>query len=239
MTAGTLEAYAARLEQTLPEVRGRIRDAALAAEREPGAIRLIGVTKGHPLEAVVAAVAAGLGDVGENRIEELEGKRAARGVPDVRWHFIGHVQSRKAARVFEASDVIHSVDSLKLARRLSAAASEAGRVARVLVQVNTSGEEAKGGLEGDDVVERIHEVAELPALEVLGLMTMAPFVDDERVLRATFAGLRDASERVRSVTARVGAELSMGMTNDLEIAVREGSTMVRIGTALFGEREGT
>lgn len=239
MTTAMFEAYRERLEHTLPRVRARIEEAARASDRECGAVTLVAVTKGHPVEAVAAAAAAGIRHVGENRIEELEEKRATGIVSGVHWHFIGHVQSRKAARVFAASDLIHSVDSLKLARRFSAAAAEVGGVARVLVQVNTSGEEAKGGFEGGDVVERIHEVAELPSLEVLGLMTMAPFVDDEGVLRATFGGLRTVSEQVRAVTNRVGSELSMGMTNDLEVAVREGSTMVRIGTALFGERQGT
>jgi pyridoxal phosphate enzyme (YggS family) len=136
-----------------------------------------------------------------------------------------------------ASDVIHSIDSSKLAAKISRAAEERGAPVPVLVQVNTSGEDAKGGLEGSAVVEELHELAELPGLRVLGLMTMAPFVEDEQVLTRTFAGLRGVSERVRAVTDRVGPELSMGMTNDLEVAIREGSTMVRIGTALFGERD--
>jgi len=238
MTAGTLEGYGARLRVTLPAVRARIEEAARLAGRDPATVTLVGVTKGHPVEALQAALQAGVLDLGENRVHELEAKRAALGGA-ARWHFIGHVQGRKAERVLDASDVIHSIDSLKLAGKFSSAAVQRGRSARVLLQVNTSGEDAKGGLEGTDVVDRIHEIAELPGLEVLGLMTMAPFVGDERVLTATFAGLRGVSERVRALTDRVGPELSMGMTNDLEVAIREGSTMVRIGTALFGEREST
>jgi PLP dependent protein len=236
MTATTLESYASLLGKTLPGVRARIAEAARAAGRDPEAVTLIGVTKGHPEEAVRAALAAGLLDLGENRVGELEAKRASLGEVPARWHFIGHIQSRKAPRAVEVSDVIHSIDSAKLAGKVSRAAEDRGAPMPVLVQVNTSGEAAKGGLEGDRVVEELHALTELPGIRVLGLMTMAPFVDDERVLSESFAGLRELSERTRAVTEKLGPELSMGMTNDLEIAIREGSTMVRIGTALFGER---
>ncbi|MEX2466731.1 MAG: YggS family pyridoxal phosphate-dependent enzyme [Gemmatimonadota bacterium] len=236
MTAVTLEGYASLLEETLPGVRARIAEAALAVGRDAASITLVGVTKGHPVEAVRAALEAGLDDLGENRVGELEGKRTELGDVAARWHFIGHIQSRKAGRAVAASDVIHSIDSLKLGRRVGRASEDRGEPMPVFLQVNTSGEDAKGGFEGDQVVEALHEVAELPGLRVLGLMTMAPFVEDERVLAEAFAGLRALSERLRSVSGGVGPELSMGMTNDLEIAIREGSTMVRIGTALFGER---
>ena len=203
------------------------------------AVRLVGVTKGHPVGAIQAALEAGLTDLGENRVEEAEEKRAALGSVDAIWHFIGHVQGRKARRAVDVADLVHSVDSMKLAERMARVGEDRAAPVPVLIQVNTSGEGSKGGLEGEDVVEGIHRIAELPGLRVEGLMTMAPFVDDEIVLARTFAGLRSVLEQVRAVTGRVGAELSMGMTNDLEVAVREGSTMVRIGTALFGERETT
>ncbi len=237
----TPERYQALLSENLPAVRARIREAAAAAGRPPDAVRLIGVTKGHPLAALEAALAAGLHDLGENRVEEAEEKRTALGAhaSAVRWHLIGHLQSRKARRAVEVGDLIHSVDSERLAERLARLGEERGTPVPVLVQVNTSGESSKSGLEGEDVVEQIHRIAELSGLRVEGLMTMAPFVEDEAVLRSAFAGLRSVLERVRAVTERVGGELSMGMTNDLEAAVREGSTMVRIGTALFGERQTT
>lgn len=234
----TAEAYATRLEQTLPELRERVRLAARGAARTPDSVRIVAVTKSHPLEAVDAALAAGLHDLGENRIEELEEKRAARPEADAIWHMIGHVQSRKARRAAELADLVHSVDSLKLADRLARFGAESGRDIAVLAQVNTSGEGSKSGFELEGAVEALHEMAELPGLRVEGLMAMAPFVDDERVLSTAFARLRETSERLRGVTRRVGPELSMGMTNDLEIAIREGSTMIRIGTALFGERPG-
>jgi len=236
MTTSTIESYRQRLARALPDVRARIADAAGRAGRAPSGVRLVGVTKGHPAEAVRAALSAGLRDLGENRVSELEDKRAELGDSAARWHFIGHIQSRKARRAAEAADIIHSVDSVKLARKLSNAASERKDPLPVLVQVNTSGEAAKGGLEGDGLVEEICGVAELPGLEVRGLMTMAPLSRDERILRGTFAGLRGVLERTRAACPAVGEELSMGMTNDFEIAVEEGSTVVRIGTALFGER---
>jgi hypothetical protein len=230
------QTYADRLAVTLPEVRARIEEAAGAAGRDPDTVRLVAVTKSHPFEAVEAAIGAGLTDLGENRVEELEGKVEAFGRSDVRWHMIGHLQSRKARRAATVADLIHSVDSLRLGEKLSRVGKDDGRVVHVLAQVNTSGEESKSGFSPERAREELHALAELPGIRVDGLMTMAPFVDDEVVLGAAFEGLRRLSERLRTVVPEVGPELSMGMTNDLEIAIREGSTMVRIGTALFGER---
>jgi pyridoxal phosphate enzyme (YggS family) len=238
-------AYADLLRETLPRVRASIADAARSAGRDPADVRLVAVTKGHPVEAVRAALDAGLGDLGENRVEELAVKRGELGTEDAfrsrgaRWHMIGHVQSRKAKSVAGLADMVHSLDSLKLAEKLGQAAAESGRTLDVLVQVNTSGEAAKGGFsteQAESTEDSILRICEVPGLVVRGLMTMAPLTDDERVLGATFAGLRELRDRLRSRSQRVGAELSMGMTNDLAVAVREGSTMVRIGTALFGER---
>jgi len=236
MNQTTTDTYAERLAGTLPLVRERIRRAEDASGRPAGSVRLVAVTKSHPFEAVEAALAAGLTDLGENRVEELEQKVRAFGADAATWHMIGHLQSRKAPRAAAVSDVIHSVDSLRLAEKLSRAATEEGRVLRVLAQVNTSGEDSKSGFTADAGGDEIMRMAELPGLIVDGLMTMAPFVDDEVVLGAAFAGLRTLAEGLRATTDRIGPELSMGMTNDLEIAIREGSTMVRIGTALFGER---
>jgi len=238
-TQTSVEAYAARLERALPAVRDRIARASAKAERPSDSVRLVAVTKSHPLEAIDAALAAGLADLGENRVQELEDKTAARGGQAVTWHMIGHIQGRKARRVAELADLIHSVDSAKLAERLSRIAVEDGIEIAGLAQVNTSGERSKSGFDAIEAVEQIHRIAELPGLRVEGLMTMAPFVDDESVLAAAFAGLRDVLETLHGVTDAVGPELSMGMTNDMEYAIREGSTMVRIGTALFGERART
>jgi pyridoxal phosphate enzyme (YggS family) len=236
MPEAAAETYASRLADTLPAVRERMARAAQASGRAADAVRLVAVTKGHPLDALEAALAAGLTDLGENRVDELEAKVGALGTRAATWHFIGHIQSRKARRAAQLADLVHSVDTLRLASRLSQAGLEESLRVPVLVQVNTSGEATKSGFALDGAVERIHEVTELGGLRVDGLMTMAPLVADETVLARAFGSLRDVLERARRVTDRVGTELSMGMTNDLEIAIREGSTMVRIGTALFGER---
>jgi len=228
--------YDQRLGETLPRVRARIAAAAECSGRSPDSVRLVAVTKGHPVEAVRAAREAGLRDLGENRVGELEQKVDALGPGVVRWHMIGHLQRRKAPRAIELADLIHSVDSTRLAERLSRVALDRACDVRVLAQVNTSGEDSKGGFAGDEAVEAIHRISEFGGLHVEGLMTMAPFVDDEKVLSSAFRRLRNISEKLRALTDGVGPELSMGMSNDMEIAVREGSTFVRIGTALFGER---
>ncbi len=228
--------YGKMLAETLPRVRERMESAAHAAGRPSGSVRLVAVTKGHPLAAIRAALDAGLRDLGENRVGELERKAQALGSEEVRWHMIGHLQRRKAPRAAELADLIHSVDSNRLAERLSRVAGEEGPAVRILAQVNTSGEQSKGGYGEAGAVEEIHRVAELPGLRVEGLMTMAPLAAEDPVLARTFRRLREISETLRSLTDEVGPELSMGMTNDMEIAIREGSTLVRIGTALFGER---
>jgi pyridoxal phosphate enzyme (YggS family) len=229
--------YPERLRETLPRVRASIEEACARAGRDPGAVTLVAVTKSHPFEAVEAALAAGLTDLGENRVGELGEKVARFGhTGGVRWHMIGPIQSRKASLLPGVADLVQSVDRLKVARKLADAVE--GASLPVLAQVNTSGEDAKGGFQGSRVVEEILEVAEFGTLRLEGLMTMAPFVDDEAILRGTFRRLRETLERVRVHAPAVGETLSMGMTNDLGIAIEEGSTMVRIGTALFGERPG-
>ena len=234
----TVERYTTRLERTLPALQDRIERATSVAGRSTSSVRLVAVTKAHPLAAIEAALVAGLVDLGENRVQELSEKVMARGRGAATWHMIGHIQTRKARRAAECADLIHSVDSFRLAKRLSGIAVDEGREVKVLCQVNTSGEGSKGGFSTDEAAERIHEVAELPGLGVRGLMTMAPFVEDESVLVAAFSGLRQIREQVTSACKAVGPELSMGMTGDLDIAIREGSTIVRIGTALFGPRTG-
>jgi hypothetical protein len=231
--------YAAILNDSLPRVRDALARAEHAAGRAEGSVRLVAVTKGHPLEAVHAALAADLQDLGENRVADLEEKVAAVGREGVRWHMIGHLQRRKADRALAVADLIHAVDTLRLAERLDRVASEAGMRAPVLAQVNTSDEGAKSGFARDRGVEAVLAMTELKALETRGLMTMAPFVDDEAVLRCTFRRLRETLDEVRRHRPSVGGELSMGMTNDMRWAVEEGSTMVRIGTALFGDRPDT
>ncbi len=228
--------YEARIERSLGAIRERIARAAERSGRDPGEVTLVAVTKAHPLDAVRAALAHGLFDLGENRVEDLAEKAAAVGDTRVRWHMIGHLQSRKAARVVGVAGLVHSVDSLRLARRVSNAAEEAGGRQAVLIQVNTSGEETKSGLQGREIGGDLWEILELPGLQIRGLMTMAPLTDDETVLRGTFRALREINDELRGSDGYTAEELSMGMTNDFEIAIEEGSTMIRLGTALFGGR---
>ncbi len=228
--------YDERITASLPEIRDRISHAAERSGRTLDEITLVAVTKAHPIEAVQAAISHGLLDLGENRTEELEWKRASVKEGRARWHMIGHVQRRKAPRLVGMADLVHSIDSVRLAERLSRAAVEAGVVVPVLAQVNTSGEESKAGFQGGAVKDEVSRVLALPGLEVRGLMTMAPFTDDEAALRRTFEGVRILHEELRASEGYGGDHLSMGMTNDFEIAIEEGSTMIRIGTALFGRR---
>lgn len=218
------------------EVRERIERAKERAGRR-GDVTLVAVTKTHPAEMVRAAIAAGVTDVGENRVQELEQKVGEVGRGAVRWHLIGHLQRNKVAKALPLFDLIHSLDSLRLAQALSDAAVKAGATARALVEVNAVGEESKDGLPAAEAVDAIGRMAELPGLELRGMMTMAPFTDDEAVIRRAFRTTRELCERAaREVAGFDGRELSMGMSNDFEIAVEEGATLVRVGSSIFGER---
>lgn len=222
---------------SLPEVREKVAAAAKRVGRSPSEIRIVGVTKGHPLEAVEAALEAGLQDLGENRIEELEEKAARVNAAGLRWHMVGHVQRRRAPALHGLAHLVHSLDSMRLAERLETTAPPGMGRLRVLVQVNVSSEATKGGFSAGECIPALERLVGSPGVDVQGLMTMAPFTDDEGVLRRTFSALRELNEEARErLPAYRGRELSMGMTNDFELAVEEGSTIVRIGTALFGER---
>ena len=227
-----------RLEETLPAVRDRIARALDRAGRGEN-VRIIAVTKGHPPDVAAAAVRAGLHALGENRVQELGEKVEVVGREAAEWHLIGHLQRNKARQAIELFDLIHSVDSPRLARTLAAEAERRGRPVRGLLQVNVSGEETKGGFEGDAAVDALGDLGGMEGLEIHGLMTMAPWTDDTGVLRRTFAAARLLLEECARQVPDVlrGAELSMGMSNDFEIAVEEGATMLRLGTVLFGERQ--
>ena len=231
-----LQGYQRVLRERLPRVRKRIAAAAARSGRDPAAVRIVAVTKGHPHEVVEAALAEELLDLGENRVEELLGKSPRFEGRGVRWHMIGHVQRRKAGGAARLAALIHSVDSIRLAGKLSRLGEAEGRRVPVLLQVNTSGEAAKGGFPEAEALDGIARVAGLGGLRVLGLMTMAPFTSDVRTLRDTFRRTRRLLEAAAGIDGLEGRELSMGMSNDFEIAIEEGSTMVRLGTTLFGER---
>lgn len=224
------------MKESLPLVRDRIGEALARAARQDE-VGIVAVTKGHPVSAVQAALSSGLHRLGENRVSELEEKVCAVGRDAAEWHLIGHLQRNKARTAVTLFDRIHSIDSVRLARKLSAESERGEREVVGYVQVNVSDESAKGGFGPDAAVEAIGEIAALPGLRLQGLMTMAPWTDDESVLRSTFRDTRSLLERARAAGLAIGAGLSMGMSNDFEIAIEEGSTMVRLGTVLFGERE--
>lgn len=226
--------------ERLPSIRSRLEQAAVRVGRSPDDIRVVAVTKGHPVEALTAVMDAGVHDLGENRVAELERKQTVlAGDPRARWHMVGHVQSRKAPQLAGRVHLLHSLDSVKLAGRLDRTLPEGEAAVPVLVQVNTSGEDAKYGFTPDSFREALPQLVELAGLNIRGLMTMAPLTEDEDWIRRTFRTLRELHEEARDTCSGYsGDQLSMGMSNDFEIAVEEGSTMVRLGTALFGDRPG-
>jgi PLP dependent protein len=228
--------YVSRIRSALPEIRERMARAAERSGRGPHSVRLITVTKSHPIEAAAAAVECGLLELGENRAEELEWKTDALDAPGLQWHMIGHVQGRKVNKLVGRADLVHSIDSVRIAERFSRVVVESHTNVEVLVQVNVSGEEAKSGLDADRALDEVLGICALPGMIVRGLMTMAPFVRDESVVRGAFCGLRRIHERLLGHDEYEGTELSMGMTNDFEVAIEEGSTMIRVGTALLGPR---
>lgn len=210
--------------------------------RDPAEIRIVAITKGHPASALTAALDAGIRDVGENRVDEAVEKFSQAAEPlerhGVTRHMVGHLQRNKVGRAVAVFDWFQSVDSLRLARALSGRAEEAGRALPILVEVNAGGEEQKHGFRPAEAVDRAAEIAELPGLSLRGLMTMAPWTDEPPVLRSTFRRARAVFERMSGL-ATEGAPidtLSMGMSGDYPIAVEEGSTMLRLGTVLFGSR---
>jgi PLP dependent protein len=215
------------------DVRDRI-DAAVVRGGHGQLVRMIAVTKTHGAAAVEAAAACGITDVGENKVQEALDKMMAVSA-DLRWHLIGHLQRNKAKAALRFS-LIHSVDSARLADALQAAAGETSRILDVLVQVNVAGESSKSGVSPDEVEALVAHLAGRKSLRVTGVMCMAPFTDEESTLRFAFAGARRALETVRGGGFPAASELSMGMSNDYEVAVEEGATMVRLGTVLFGAR---
>ena len=224
----------------LADVRGRIEEAALRAGRSGADVEIVAVTKGHPASVLRDVAASGLPIIGENRVDEAEQKFRELGRLGVRWHMIGHLQRNKAGRAVQLFDVIESVDSLRLARKLASESERAGREElEVLLEVNTSGEATKGGFAGEEVLQAAPEIVALEPLKVVGLMTMAPLTSDEGVLRGVFRFTRELFERCGlEVSGFEARTLSMGMSNDFEIAVEEGSTRLRLGTVLVGPRPG-
>ncbi|MDJ0787517.1 MAG: YggS family pyridoxal phosphate-dependent enzyme [Myxococcota bacterium] len=234
----------AALEERLARVRERIAAAARAAGRDPDEITLVGVAKRQPADAVVAAVAAGLTHVAENfaqeardKIPEVEARLRERGLAPPRWHFVGQLQRNKARNVVPIFDRVESVDRLSLATELSRRAEARGHELEVMLQVDTSGEASKGGAEPASLKTLLAEVAALPALQVVGLMTIPAAAEDPEAVRPAFARLRALRDELADAPGGAQLrELSMGMSADFEVAVAEGATHVRVGTAIFGPR---
>lgn len=224
------------IAENLNKINLRIAEAAREAGREPTEVRLVAVSKTKPVQAVQEAMAAGQAIFGENYLQEMRDKVGQAG-PGPQWHFIGHLQSKKARQAAELAHVIQSVDRLKLINIISKRAVELDKQLGVLIQVNVGGEEQKSGCSEADAPALCQAVAEAPNLKLMGLMTMPPFFDEPERVRPIFARLRElALTLAPNLPQGSMDELSMGMSGDFEAAIAEGATLVRVGTAIFGSR---
>ena len=221
----------------LASIHERITMAARAVGRDPSSIRLVAVSKTRPAADVIAAFQAGQPVFGENYVQELVTKAADVCEP-VEWHAIGHLQSNKVRQIAGLVSLIHSVDRLSLAREIERQWGALGKTCDVLVQVNVSGEASKSGASGGDALQLVREIAQLGHVRVKGLMTMPPFFDDPEAARPFFRALRLLAEEIAAgeIPNVEMTELSMGMSGDFEVAIQEGATLVRVGTAIFGGR---
>jgi hypothetical protein len=226
------------LKNRLERIKERIKETADACKRPPASIRLLAVSKTMPTEVVAEAIEAGVTDLGENYIQEAKVKINALATYPATWHFIGHLQSNKAKYAVRLFDLIHSVDSLKLAQELDKYAKKNDKIQAILIQVNVAKEESKSGVYVEDTIQLLREVSRLENISVKGLMTMPPFFNEPEKARPYFAALREFRDQIKkeAIPNISLDELSMGMTGDFEAAIEEGATIVRIGTAIFGDR---
>ncbi|MEE8480152.1 MAG: YggS family pyridoxal phosphate-dependent enzyme [Desulfobacterales bacterium] len=227
------------LKTRLENVLNRIKNAALACGRDPETIRLVAVSKTIPADMVKEAIEAGVKILGENYIQEARKKFDALSSYPVSWHFIGHLQTNKAKYAVRLFDLIHSVDSLKLAHELNKQAKKINKIQEILIQVNISMESTKSGIYEQDALGLIQDISRLENLSVKGLMTMPPFFDEPERARPYFSALRKLRDQIKkeSIPNIATDELSMGMTGDFEAAIDQGASLVRIGTAIFGKRK--
>jgi pyridoxal phosphate enzyme (YggS family) len=226
------------ISENIAAVQERIASVCRRVGRPREEVTLIGVTKTFPAEMVREAVRAGVRDIGENYVQEALRKREAVTEPDVRWHFIGHLQSNKVKSVAEWVHLVHALESRSLAKELDARAAQAGRMIEALVEVNTTGESSKFGLPPDRVAGFVESLEEFSHIRIAGLMTIGPFLPDPEGSRPMFRMLRTLRDRLaqRPQPNLDLRHLSMGMTGDFEVAIEEGATLIRIGTAIFGSR---
>ena len=236
MTNDPAQGLAARFAS----VKALIEKAATSSGRRPEEVRLIAISKTHPSSLIKSLIELGATDLGENRVQEAEGKIPELGRDAVRWHLVGHLQANKARRALQLFDVIHSLDSIALAQRLDRLCAELERQSvPLLIQVDLGHEETKSGIDEEELPQLAKVVRELRRLELIGLMTLPPFFADPEQARPYFRRLRQLRDELATtgVFGENRGELSMGMTHDFAVAIEEGATIVRIGTAIFGERE--
>jgi pyridoxal phosphate enzyme (YggS family) len=227
------------MRKRLDQIKKRIRQAAEACGRDVADVKLVAVSKTIAPEVVREAIDAGVTVLGENYVQEAREKFEALIQYPVSWHFIGHLQSNKAKYAVRLFDLIHSVDSLKLARELNKQAGKVDKIQPILVQVNISGEDTKSGIDADEAMALVSAISEMKNVAVQGLMTMPPYFYQPEKVRPFFAELRRLRDHIQDqrISNVSMDELSMGMTGDFEVAIKEGATLVRIGTAIFGERK--
>jgi hypothetical protein len=225
------------IASNLAEIRARINAACQRCQRDPGSVRLVAVSKTHPAASVDEAAAAGQKLFGENYVQEFATKAEEVSAP-VQWHFIGSLQSNKVKYLVGRVTMIHSVDRLSLAEELDRQWGKLGQTLGILIEVNLGDEESKGGASADAAIELVRHVATLPHLQICGLMALPPYREDAEAVRPYFRRLRELSERIAAdnIAGVVMRELSMGMSHDFEVAIEEGATLVRVGTAIFGSR---
>jgi hypothetical protein len=225
------------LKKRLDNVKDRINKTALKCGRDPESIHLVAVSKTIPANRVREAIMAGVTTLGENYVQEARNKFNVLGTFPVSWHFIGHLQSNKAKYAVRLFDLIHSVDSLKLARELNQQAKKVNKIQDVLIQINISKEPSKSGSDIENAANLIKDIVLFENLTVKGFMAMPPFFNNPEKARPYFTALRNLRDQIQKDFPGVDLnELSMGMTGDFEVAIEEGATFVRIGTAIFGER---
>ncbi|MGA7877067.1 MAG: YggS family pyridoxal phosphate-dependent enzyme [Desulfoferrobacter sp.] len=224
--------------ENLAAIKVRMAAACARADRDPAGVKLIGVTKMVPIERIREGVEAGLKSLGENYVQEALEKIEALREFQISWHFIGHLQSNKAKMVVEGFDLIHTADRKSLAKELNRRARQQDKIIPVLLQVNVGQEETKSGTSSEEVGALFQYVSSLDALKVKGLMTLPPYLEDPEEVRPYFRQLRNLLDQLRQQASSPEnlTELSMGMSHDFEVAIEEGATLIRVGTALFGER---